>query len=104
MPEPGKNVPNEVIHQTLRLRLMAALTALRPEDQGLDFIRLKKLTGATDGNLGAHILALEKAGYVTVDKTFVERRPRTTVNASAEGRRAFADHVAFLRGVIGQQA
>jgi DNA-binding MarR family transcriptional regulator len=94
------NAPNEIIHQTLRLRLMAALTALRASDAGLDFSRLKTLTGATDGNLGAHITALERAGYVTVEKSFVNRRPRTEVKATPGGRKAFADHVAFLRGVI----
>ncbi len=92
--------PNEVIHQTLRLRIMAALTALSADAEGLDFSRLKKLTGATDGNLGAHILALEKAGYVTVEKSFVDRKPRTMVSASKEGRQAFDAHVAFLKSVI----
>ena len=94
--------PDEIIHQTVRLRIMAALTALSAGDAGLDFTRLKKLTGATDGNLGAHILALEKAGYVAVDKSFVDRKPKTSVTASAEGRKAFAAHVAFLKGVIGE--
>ena len=101
MPNSANSAPNEIIHQSLRLRIMAALTALPPSDDGLDFSRLKKLTGATDGNLGAHILALEKAAYVTVDKSFVDRRPRTLVTASAEGRKAFDAHVAFLKGVIG---
>jgi DNA-binding MarR family transcriptional regulator len=96
------HAPNEIIHQTLRLRLMAALTALCENDRGLDFSRLKTLTGATDGNLGAHITALEKAGYVAVEKSFVNRRPRTQVTATSEGRKAFAAHVAFLRGVIDQ--
>ncbi len=95
------STPNEVIHQPVRLRIMAALTALRPTEQGLDFSRLKSLTGATDGNLGAHITALEKAGYVGVEKAFVDRRPRTTVTATSEGRKAFARHVAFLKSVIG---
>ena len=94
--------PNEIIHQTLRLRLMAALTSLPANDSSLDFSRLKKLTGATDGNLGAHILALEKAGYVKVDKSFVDRRPRTEVTATRAGRAAFTAHVAFLKSVIGE--
>jgi DNA-binding MarR family transcriptional regulator len=94
--------PNELIHQTLRLKIMAALTALNETEPGIDFSRLKKLTGATDGNLGAHIAALEKAGYVSVDKAFVERRPRTTVSATAEGRKSFAQHVLFLKTLIGQ--
>jgi DNA-binding MarR family transcriptional regulator len=93
---------NEIIHQTLRLRLMAALTALPPKSEGLDFARLKKLTGATDGNLGAHIAALERADYVAVEKMFVDRKPRTVVKATGTGRKAFAEHVAFLKNIIEQ--
>jgi DNA-binding MarR family transcriptional regulator len=94
------DTPDEVIHQPIRLRVMAALTALRPEDEGLDFARLKGLTGATDGNLGAHIDHLARAGYVEAAKAFVARRPRTTVKATAAGRAAFARHVAFLKSII----
>ena len=94
------DAPDEVIHQPVRLRIMAALTALAPEDEGLDFTRLKSLTGATDGNLGAHIDHLARAGYVDVSKAFVARRPRTTVKASPPGRAAFARHVAFLKSII----
>jgi DNA-binding MarR family transcriptional regulator len=90
---------DEIIHQPLRLKIMAALNAL-PEAQGMDFSRLKKLTGATDGNLGAHIETLSKAGYVGVDKAFVGKRPQTTVTATAAGRGAFARHVATLREII----
>ncbi|MEY9747854.1 hypothetical protein ABIF65_007228 [Bradyrhizobium japonicum] len=53
---------DDIIHQPLRLKIMAALNAL-PATAGLEFSRLKKLTGATDGNLGAHIETLAKAGY-----------------------------------------
>ena len=94
------SAPDEIIHQPVRLRIMAALTALDAADEGLDFTRLKALTGATDGNLGAHIDHLARAGYVDVAKAFVARRPRTTVKASAAGRAAFAAHVAFLRAII----
>ena len=90
---------DEIIHQPLRLRIMAALNAL-PQGQGLDFARLKKLTGATDGNLGAHIETLSKAGYVAVEKASVAKKPQTTVIASAAGRTAFARHVAMLQEII----
>jgi DNA-binding MarR family transcriptional regulator len=90
---------DEVIHQPLRLRIMAALNAL-PVSIGLEFSRLKKLTGATDGNLGAHIETLAKAGYVAVDKAFVGKKPQTTVTATAAGRGAFARHVATLQEII----
>ena len=90
---------DEVIHQPLRLRIMAAVCAV-PAKQGLEFTRLKKLTGATDGNLGAHIETLAKAGYVGIDKAFVAKRPQTTVTATPAGRAAFAQHVLSLRQII----
>ena len=77
---------DDIIHQPLRLKIMAALNAL-PAATGLEFSRLKKLTGATDGNLGAHIETLAKAGYVAVEKAFVGKKPQTTVTATAAGRR-----------------
>jgi DNA-binding MarR family transcriptional regulator len=90
---------DDIIHQPLRLRIMAALNAL-PSGTGLEFSRLKKLTGATDGNLGAHIETLARAGYVGVEKAFVGKRPQTTVTATEVGRGAFARHVALLQQII----
>src|SRR5437016_304679 len=94
---------DEIIHQPLRLKIMAALNAL-PSGLGLEFSRLKKLTGATDGNLGAHIETLAKAGYVTVQKAFVGKKPQTTVTATAAGRGAFVRHVATLQEIIAASA
>jgi DNA-binding MarR family transcriptional regulator len=90
---------DDIIHQPLRLRIMAALNAL-PGSVGLEFSRLKKLTGATDGNLGAHIETLAKAGYVAVEKAFVGKKPQTTVTATVAGRAAFSRHVASLQEII----
>jgi DNA-binding MarR family transcriptional regulator len=90
---------NEVIHQSMRLRIMAALSVLSGEQQ-LEFTRLKGLVGATDGNLGAHLETLEKAGYVGIEKLFVGKKPQTRVRATAAGRRAFAEHVAYLREIL----
>jgi DNA-binding MarR family transcriptional regulator len=90
---------DDIIHQPLRLKIMAVLNAL-PAGGGLEFSKVKKLTGATDGNLGAHIETLAKAGYVTVEKAFVGKKPQTTVTASATGRGAFARHVASLQEII----
>ena len=90
---------DDIIHQLLRLRIMAALNAL-PAATGLEFAKLKKLTGATDGNLGAHIETLAKTGYVAIDKAFVGKKPQTTVTATAAGRGAFDRHVATLKEII----
>jgi DNA-binding MarR family transcriptional regulator len=95
---------DDIIHQPLRLRIMAALNALPAGAAGLEFSKLKKLTGATDGNLGAHIETLAKTGYVAVEKAFVGKKPQTTVTATAAGRGAFARHVATLQEIIAASA
>jgi DNA-binding transcriptional ArsR family regulator len=91
--------PDEIIHQSLRLRIMAALHADRCGD-GLEFGRLKALVGATDGNLGSHLSTLEGAGYVAIAKDFVGRKPRTRAAITPAGERAFRDHTDYLRGLI----
>lgn len=90
---------DELIHQPLRLKIMAALNGA-PAGEALEFTRLKKIVEATDGNLGAHLATLEQAGYVRITKDFVGRKPRTRAAVTREGRRALADHVAYLRDLI----
>jgi DNA-binding MarR family transcriptional regulator len=91
--------PDEIIHQSLRLRIMATLNAL-PHGEQIDFPRLKGLLKATDGNLGAHIGTLEGAGYIATEKDFVDKKPRTRLTITPVGRRAFEDHVGYLRELI----
>ena len=90
---------NETIHQPVRLRIMAALVTLEPTAE-VDFSYLRDLLQVTDGNLGAHLRKLEEAGYIAVNKTFVERKPRTYVAATAAGRRVFEEHVAALESIL----
>ena len=93
------SAPNEIIHQSTRLRIMSALNAL-PRREMLEFKRLREIAGATDGNLSAHLTTLEKAGFVRIVKDFVGRRPRTRAGITASGRRAFGNHVAYLREIL----
>ena len=90
---------DEVIHQSLRLRIMASLVTLDPRET-VDFVYLRDLLKATDGNLGAHLEKLEAARYVKIEKTFVARKPRTFVSATAKGRAAFEEHVAALKTIL----
>jgi DNA-binding MarR family transcriptional regulator len=90
---------NEIIHQPVRLRIMAALVALEAGNE-VDFTYLRNLLEVSDGNLGAHLRKLEEAGYITVNKTFVERKPRTYVAATVEGRKVFQEHVAALESIL----
>jgi DNA-binding MarR family transcriptional regulator len=91
--------PDPIIHQPVRLKIMSALKVL-PVGEPIEFVRLKAIVAATEGNLGAHITTLEEAGYVAVEKDFVGKRPRTRIALTKQGRRAFEDYVAYLRDII----
>jgi DNA-binding MarR family transcriptional regulator len=90
---------NEIIHQPVRLRIMAVLVTLDQGDE-VDFTYLRDLLEVTDGNLGAHLRKLEEFGYIIANKTFVERKPRTYVTATTEGRKVFQEHVAALESIL----
>jgi DNA-binding MarR family transcriptional regulator len=94
--------PDPIIHQPVRLRIMAALTGL-PHGERIEFVRLKALVQATEGNLGAHIGTLENTGYILVEKDFNGRKPRTRISLTNTGRRAFAQYVGFLRTILGDE-
>lgn len=89
---------DKIIHSPARLKIMAALMALETDDQ-VDFSTLGTMLKLTDGNLGAHLQTLEEAGYIKIEKTFVARKPRTFIHATARGRGRFEDHVEALRQI-----
>ena len=91
---------NSVIHQPVRLKIMASLVALGNEAQ-IDFTSLGKLLKLTDGNLGAHLQTLEEADYITIKKKFVERKPRTLISMTRKGRYEFEEHIAALKQILG---
>lgn len=91
--------PDEIIHQPLRLKILAALKAL-PDGERLEFVRLKAIVKATEGNLGAHISTLDTAGYIKVEKDFHNNRPRTRVSLTRAGRRSLQEYVDYLRDLL----
>lgn len=92
---------NDIIHQPVRLKIMAALNAL-PFGEQLEFVRLRAIVDATEGNLGAHIGTLENAGYIVVEKDFAGKKPRTRIAMSGTGKSAFDAHVAYLRSILSE--
>ena len=93
--------PDSLIHQPVRLKIMAALKVLPPGEK-IEFMRLRAVVNATEGNLGAHLNTLEEDGYIVVEKDFDNKKPRTRVKLTKDGRRAFEAYVAFLRDIIDQ--
>jgi DNA-binding PadR family transcriptional regulator len=88
---------NPIIHGKLRLALVSLLAGV----EEAEFTWLREKTGSTDGNLGAQLLKLEEAGYVTVEKKFVHRKPRTIYRMTNAGREALTEYVRALRQVLG---
>ena len=88
---------NPVIHGKLRLALLSLLSAV----EEADFTWLRAKTGSTDGNLGAQLLKLEEAGYVAVEKKFVERKPQSLYRMTDNGRAALSEYVQALRQLLG---
>ena len=87
---------NETIHQRTRLAIMASLTAV----ESLDFSDLKAQLGLTDGNLSAHLAALEHSGFVAVEKSFVGKKPRTTIHMKPKGRTALERYINLLQTIL----
>ena len=96
-PEPFLQL-DRVIHERGRLGIMSMLAA-SPE---LSFTELRDTLEMTDGNLTTHMRTLQEAGYVSIAKSYRNRRPLTTVSLTAAGRRAFADYVALLEQIVQQ--
>lgn len=76
---------DKLVHEPARLALMSALAYVERADATF----LQKQTGLTWGNLSSHVSKLEAAGYVAVEKTFVNRKPKTLLQLTDEGRVAF---------------
>jgi DNA-binding MarR family transcriptional regulator len=93
------DAPDEVIHQSTRLRIAATLNSLGAKEM-LEFGQLKAMLDTTDGNLATHLATLEKAEYVAIEKDFVGKKPRTRVQLTAKGRKAFRAHVAYLKSLL----
>ena len=90
---------NEIIHQPVRLRIMASLVTLK-DDSEMDFSTLRDLLEVTDGNLGAHLRKLEESGYIEINKEFVDRKPRSFISATQQGRSVFQEHVTALEAIL----
>jgi len=90
---------NEIIHQPIRLRIMADIVNF-PLETLVTFKYLKDALKLTDGNLGAHLHKLEEVGYLTIIKTFVSNKPQTYVKITETGRQAFVEHCKALRDIL----
>jgi DNA-binding MarR family transcriptional regulator len=83
-----------------RLRIVAVLAPM--ESRSRSFKELKEFLGLTDGNLSVHMRVLEENGYVSVQKSFVNRKPRTEYSLTPLGRQAFQEFIRTLGEIVTQ--
>ncbi len=76
---------DRLVHEPARLAVMALLYVV----DSADFTFVMNQTGLTWGNLSAHLSKLDEAGYLQVEKSFIGRRPNTSLRLTDSGRQAF---------------
>ncbi len=87
---------DDLIHSRIRLAVMALLITV---DEA-DFVFMKEKVNATDGNLSVHLKKLEDAGYITVKKEFINRKPKTMYSLTKTGKKAFEAYLDQLEKMI----
>jgi DNA-binding MarR family transcriptional regulator len=90
---------DKVLEHRVRLQIMSVLVT----NDGYEFNSLKEMLGVTDGNLASHIKALEREKYLSVSKSFIDRKPNTKYKITERGRNAFRKHLDALEAVVKQQ-
>ena len=94
--EPDPTELDRLIHERLRLGIVSALAV----SERLTFNELKVALKTTDGNLSVHARKLEEAGYISCEKYFDGRTPKTEYRLSAAGRRALERYLNHMEAII----
>jgi len=87
---------DRVIHEPARLLITAVLATV----ESADFSYLLHATNLTKGNLSSHLMRLEKANYVTIEKVFEGKTPRTICHLTDAGCEAFAAYRKQMKAAI----
>lgn len=87
---------DQVIHAPARLMVLTYLYVV----ESADYVFLMRRTGLTWGNLSTHLTRLEEAGYIAIDKEFLNKKPHTTVRLTRQGRAAFREYKKNMQQVL----
>jgi DNA-binding HxlR family transcriptional regulator len=87
---------DRLIHERMRLGIVSALAV----NDHLSFNDLKKLLQTTDGNLSVHARKLEEGGYLTCEKYFEGRMPKTEYRLTRPGREALQRYLDHMEAII----
>lgn len=93
----------ENLDKALEHRMRLQITSVLVANESYDFNALKELLDTTDGNLATHLKALEREKYISVNKSFIEKKPNTRYKITERGRTAFKKHIDAMEELIKQQ-
>ena len=98
MKNPFDNL-DKFLENRVRLQIMSVLIS----NDDYDYNSLKELLNVTDGNLASNLKTLEREKYISINKSFVDRKPNTKYKSTAKGRNAFQKHLEAMEALIKQQ-
>jgi DNA-binding MarR family transcriptional regulator len=101
-PAPDTPHPTQALDDTVHQRTRLGILAVLAEGHKVQFGMLQETLGLTDGNLSRHVSTLESAGFLTVEKGYEGKRPRTWLKITKAGEAALAMEVALLKALIGR--
>ena len=87
---------DRLIHEPARLAILTNLFVL----QSADFLFLERQTGLTRGNLSSHLSKLEYAGYLVINKEFIDKTPHTLLTLTDLGREALVNYRKLLSHML----
>lgn len=87
---------DKAFENKLRLGIMSILYVNSPSS----YNTLKESLEATDGNLASHLKNLEKLEYISVNKSFIDRKPNTDYAITETGKTAFENHISTLEQIL----
>ena len=88
---------DRVVHEPARLAILALLYVV----ESADFLFVMRQTGLTRGNLSSHLSKLEEAGYIEIEKEFLDKKPHTMLHLSSKGRDAFHTYRESMQQILG---
>ena len=88
-----------MVHAPIRLAILSILITV----ENANFTYLKEATGASDGNLSTHLNKLEISGYISIEKTFVGKKPQTICKITKIGKNALTKHLEQLEQIVAMQ-
>ena len=87
---------NPIIHQPVRLQILTVLHM----DKKVSFSTLKKELKLSDGNLGTHLEKLETHGYIRINKSFVNKKPLSTVCIEKKGEKELLNYIESMQNLF----